>query len=42
MDAVMDMVNQNKYGIVELHYQKGKLSYVFKKENLTALTNQPK
>lgn len=40
IDAVNDMVKNNKYGIVEIHYNNGKISYVFKKENLTSLTNQ--
>lgn len=36
IDAINDMVDHNKYGIVEIHYNNGKISYIFSKENLTA------
>lgn len=36
LDAITDMVNNNAYGTIEIHYQNGKVTYVFKRENLTA------
>lgn len=35
MDAILDMVNKNKYGTIEVFYQSGKINHVFKKENMT-------
>lgn len=36
IDAVNDMVDHNKYGTIEIQYNNGKISYIFKRENLTS------
>ena len=36
IEALASMTNGNAFGIVEAHYNNGKISYVFKKENLTS------
>ena len=38
IDAILDMVNGNKTGVIEIQYNFGRISYVFKKENLTSPT----
>ena len=36
IEALASMTNGNRYGTVETHFNNGKISYVFKRENLTA------
>ncbi len=40
IDAILDMVNKNKTGVIEIQYNNGRISYIFKRENLVALTNK--
>jgi len=38
IDAVIYMVDGDKSGTIEINYNKGKVNYLYKKENMTALS----